>query len=143
VGFLFALAIAALLAALDTSGQCSVGAVVGFMIAIHLLDILVVTPRVLGGSIGLSPVVVIVSLLAGGKAFGFVGLLVAVPAAAVLKVLLDELVDWYKSTHFYGAVPVHTLDTQSTLDTSLPAPRLSVPPPDGDAAETSADNYRM
>jgi hypothetical protein len=86
---------------------------------------------------------VIVSLLAGGKAFGFVGLLVAVPAAAVLKVLLDELVDWYKSTHVYGAVPVHTLDTQSTLDTSLPAPRLSVPPPDGDAAETSADNYRM
>lgn len=143
VGFLFALAIAALLAALDTSGQCSVGAVVGFMIAVHLLDILVVTPRVLGGSIGLSPVVVIVSLLAGGQAFGFVGLLVAVPAAAVLKVLLDELVDWYKSTRFYGAVPVHTLDTQSTLDTSVPAPRLTVPPADATPPDAPGDKYRM
>ncbi len=130
LGFLFALSIAALLAALDTSGHCSVAAVVGYMVAIHLLDILVITPRVLGGSIGLSPVVIILSLLAGGQALGFYGLLVAVPAAAVIKVLLGELVDWYKSTRFYGAAPVHTLDTQSTVDTSIPAPRLTVPPPE-------------
>jgi predicted PurR-regulated permease PerM len=128
LGFLIALSIAALLAALDTSGHCSVGAIVGYMVAVHLLDILIVTPRVLGGSVGLSPVVIIVSLLAGAQAFGFVGLLVAVPIAAVVRVLLTELIDWYKSTRFYGLAPVHTLDTQSTVDTSLPAPRLSMPP---------------
>lgn len=128
LGFLIALAIAALLAALDTSGHCSVGAIVGYMVAVHLLDILVITPRVLGGSVGLSPVVIIVSLLAGAQAFGFAGLLVAVPIAAVVRVLLTELVDWYKSTRFYGLAPVHTLDTQSTVDTSAPAPRLSMPP---------------
>lgn len=128
LGFLIALCIAALLAALDTSGNCSVTAIVGYMVAVHLLDILVVTPRVLGGSVGLSPVVIIVSLLAGAQAFGFAGLLVAVPIAAVARVLLTELVDWYKSTRFYGLAPVHTLDTQSTVDTSLPAPRLTIPP---------------
>ncbi len=135
LGFLIALSIAALLAALDTSGHCSVGAIVGYMVAVHLLDILVVTPRVLGGSVGLSPVVIIVSLLAGAQAFGFVGLLIAVPVAAVLRVLLAEAIDWYKSTRFYGLAPVHTLDTQSTVDTSLPAPRLSMPP--GEATASS------
>ncbi len=128
LGFFIALGLAMLLASLDTTGQCSVGAVAGFMVLIHLLDILVVTPRILGGSIGLSPVVVIISLLAGAQALGFMGLLVAVPAAAVLKVLLDELVDWYKSTRFYGLAPVHTLHATTTLDSTVPAPRLTAPP---------------
>ncbi|MFO0610690.1 MAG: AI-2E family transporter [Polyangiales bacterium] len=129
LGFFIALCLATTLAALDTSGQCSVAAVVVYMLVIHLLDILVITPRVLGGSIGLSPIVVIVALLAGAKVFGFLGLLVAVPAAAVLKVLLDELVDWYKSTHFYSAPPLHTIDTEDTLgSTAAPAPRLTQPP---------------
>jgi len=131
LGFFIALGLAVLLAALDTTGQCSVAAVVAFMLVIHLLDILVVTPRVLGGSIGLSPMVVIVALLAGAKVLGFLGLLVAVPAAAVLKVLLDELIDWYKSTHFYSAPPLHTLDTDDFLaSAAAPETPLAQPPPE-------------
>lgn len=129
VGFFLALGLATLLAALDTTGQCSVAAVVVYMFVVHLLDILVITPRVLGGSIGLSPIVVIVALLAGAKVLGFLGLLVAVPAAAVLKVLLGELIVWYKSTHFYSAPPLHTIDTEDSLgETSRPTPRLTQPP---------------
>ena len=129
LGFFIALGLATLLAALDTTGQCSVAAVVVFMFVVHLLDILVVTPRVLGGSIGLSPIVVIVALLAGAKVLGLLGLLIAVPMAAVLKVLLDELVDWYKSTHFYSAPPLHTIETDDALgSTSTPMPRLTQPP---------------
>ncbi len=132
LGFFIALGIAALLAALDTSGHSSVAAVVAYMLVVHVLDILVVTPRVLGGSIGLSPIVVIVALLASAKAMGFLGLLVAVPAAAVVKVLLGELIDWYKSTRFYRAPPSHTLDTDAAYVASdTPLPRLTQPPPGG------------
>ncbi len=131
LGFFIALGLATLLAALDTTGECSVAAVVVFMFVVHLLDILVVTPRVLGGSIGLSPMVIIVGLLAGAKVLGIFGLLIAVPAAAVLKVLLDELVDWYKSTHFYSAPPLHTIETDDAIgSTSTPMPRLTQPPPE-------------
>jgi predicted PurR-regulated permease PerM len=130
LGFFIALGIATLLAELDNTGHCSVKAVIVFMVIVHLADILVISPRILGKSTGLSPMVIIVSLLAGAHALGFLGLLVAVPAAAVIKVLLDELVDWYKSTRFYSSVPIGHLDTQSTVDTSLPSPRLTLAPPE-------------
>lgn len=131
LGFFIALGIAALLAALDPTGQCSVVAVVVYMVVVHLLDITVITPRVLGGSIGLSPVFVIIALLAGAQSFGFLGLLIAVPVAAVVGVLLDELIDWYKSTHFYGTPPAHTLVTDESLGgVPTPAPRLTQPPPE-------------
>lgn len=47
------------------------------------------TPRVLGEKVGLSPLLLILALLAGGELFGFLGMLLAVPVAAVLKVFLD------------------------------------------------------
>lgn len=105
VGFLIALCLAVLLSALDGSGGTHVLLVLGFMAAVHVLDITVLTPRILGGSIGLSPVAVILSLLAGAKLLGFAGLLIAIPMAAMLRVLLSEAVAWYQSTHFYRDPP--------------------------------------
>ncbi len=49
-----------------------------------------VGPIVLGKAVTLSPVVVIFSFLAGGTLFGFLGLLFAVPAAAVIRVVLND-----------------------------------------------------
>ncbi len=46
------------------------------------------TPKLVGDRIGLHPVVVIFSVLAGGQLFGFFGILLALPAAAVVSVLL-------------------------------------------------------
>ncbi|MEM7652611.1 MAG: AI-2E family transporter [Pseudomonadota bacterium] len=47
----------------------------------------VLTPKLVGGSVGLHPVWVIFAILAGGTVFGFVGVLLAVPVAAVVGVL--------------------------------------------------------
>lgn len=52
----------------------------------------ILSPRIVGKRVGVHPVVVILALLIGGKFFGLVGLLIAVPAAGVLKVLGNHLI---------------------------------------------------
>ena len=60
------------------------------------------TPRIVGQSVGLHPAVVIVALLIGGDLFGFLGLLIAVPGAAVVKVFVDELIDAYRRSSLFA-----------------------------------------
>jgi predicted PurR-regulated permease PerM len=64
--------------------------VVIFYLALRFTVDQAVGPIVLGKAVTLSPVVVIFAFLAGGTLFGFLGLLFAVPAAAVLRVVLNE-----------------------------------------------------
>lgn len=61
----------------------------------QVLESLVLTPRLVGASTGLHPVAVIFAIMAGGQLFGFVGVLLALPAAAVLKVWLSHLHGYY------------------------------------------------
>lgn len=61
----------------------------------------VLTPRLVGGSIGLNPVWVMFALLAGASLFGFVGLLVAVPVAAIMGVLIRFAIQQYKNSLLY------------------------------------------
>jgi predicted PurR-regulated permease PerM len=64
------------------------------------------TPKLVGDRVGLHPVWVIFALLAGGALFGFLGLLLAVPVAAVLGVLARfSLVRYLTSNYFRGATP--------------------------------------
>lgn len=129
LGFFIALGIAAFMAALDVN--TSVLLVVSFMMVVHIVDITTLTPRVLGGSIGLSPIVIILALLAGAKVLGLLGLLVAVPAAAVARVILGELVDYYRGTKFYNEPPTSTLGESATISLNDGTPlRLTQPPPD-------------
>jgi predicted PurR-regulated permease PerM len=57
----------------------------------QLIESYVLTPRLVGDRIGLHPVAVIFAVLAGGQLFGFTGVLLALPAAAVIAVLLRHL----------------------------------------------------
>jgi predicted PurR-regulated permease PerM len=66
------------------------------------------TPLLVGERIGLHPVAVIFSVLAGGQLFGFFGILLALPVAAVLAVLLRYSHDTYKQSHIYGIDAVDT-----------------------------------
>jgi len=63
----------------------------------------VLTPLLVGDRIGLHPVVVIFAVLAGGQLFGFVGVLLALPVAAVLAVLLRHAHEQYRQSEFYDA----------------------------------------
>jgi predicted PurR-regulated permease PerM len=64
-----------------------------------------VTPRVVGNRVGLHPVWLIFALLAGGTLFGFTGLLLAVPAAAVFGVLVRFAIERYLASAAYGGGP--------------------------------------
>lgn len=65
----------------------------------------VLTPYLVGDRIGLHPVAVIFAVLAGGTLFGFFGVLLALPVAAVAMVLLRFLNHQYHSSHFYKDKP--------------------------------------
>ncbi len=59
------------------------------------------SPRFIGERIGLHPVWIIFSLLAGASWFGFLGVLVALPSAAILGVLVRIFLEWYRTSKFY------------------------------------------
>ena len=61
----------------------------------------ILTPRLVGSSVGLHPVWLIFALSAFGALFGFVGLLVAVPVAASIGVLVRFAIEQYKSSRLY------------------------------------------
>jgi predicted PurR-regulated permease PerM len=61
----------------------------------------VISPRVLGGSTGLHPVWILMSIAFGGFFFGFVGLLIAVPVAAGLKLVISRSLDRYRASAFF------------------------------------------
>lgn len=68
---------------------------------VQFLDSSVLGPRIVGDSVGIHPVWIMLALALGGYWFGFVGLLVAVPAAALIKLLLREGVDRYRRSDVY------------------------------------------
>lgn len=61
----------------------------------------ILQPLLLGDKIGLSPLWVIFSVLAGASLLGFVGMLIALPVSAVLNVLFNHLYHYYCTTDFY------------------------------------------
>jgi predicted PurR-regulated permease PerM len=69
--------------------------------ASQLLEASVISPRIVGESVGLHPVFVLLALSLGGFFFGFVGLLLGVPAAAIGKLLVERALRRYKSSDFY------------------------------------------
>ncbi|MDD2443065.1 MAG: AI-2E family transporter [Desulfotomaculaceae bacterium] len=57
-------------------------------LVIHQVEGNIISPKILGDKVGLHPLVVIFSLLAGGELYGLPGMLLAVPVAAMLKVIV-------------------------------------------------------
>ncbi len=68
----------------------------------QLLESFVFTPMLVGDKIGLHPVTVIFAIMAGGQLFGFTGVLIALPVAAVIMVFLRHLHDYYKDSEMYS-----------------------------------------
>ena len=68
----------------------------------QIVESFVLTPLLVGDRIGLHPVAVIFAILAGGQLFGFMGVLLALPIAAVIMVLLRHLHKGYINSDLYG-----------------------------------------
>ncbi len=76
-------------------------AVVAIFLAGQFLEGNILTPNLVGSSVGLHPVWLIFALSAFGSLFGFVGMLVAVPLAAALGVLVRFAIERYRESPLY------------------------------------------
>jgi len=96
----------------------------------QLLESYVLTPRIVGDKIGLHPVAVIFAVMAGGQLFGFLGMLLALPVAAVSNVLLRYAHQRYRQSDLYAgeksAIVLDSYIDKPTIivDTSPKAPDL-------------------
>jgi predicted PurR-regulated permease PerM len=68
---------------------------------VQLLEGTIITPKIVGNTVGLHPLVAIVALLIGGQIFGIMGMLLAVPVTAVSQVFLRSLAQFYRDSEFY------------------------------------------
>ncbi|HEV8321307.1 MAG TPA: AI-2E family transporter [Myxococcota bacterium] len=94
--------LSALMVAVDFNGWGQVLFVILIFAGVETADGLFITPKLLGDRVGLSPVAVIVALLVGGELLGFAGVLLAVPAAAVIRILVRRAVEAYRGTAFFA-----------------------------------------
>ncbi|MCC4605179.1 AI-2E family transporter [Xanthomonas campestris pv. badrii] len=95
----------------------------------QLLESYVLTPRIVGDKIGLHPVAVIFAVMAGGQLFGFLGMLLALPVAAVANVLLRYAHEQYTRSDLYageraGIVLQSTPERSVIIDPTKDADRL-------------------
>jgi predicted PurR-regulated permease PerM len=108
------------------------GVVVAYA-AVQTTESFVITPRIVGKTVGLNEVWVILALFVGGELFGFMGILLALPSAAVAKIFVTRGVRRYRESELYlrpreeapsvldelevrGQSTQHTQHTQHTRD---------------------------
>jgi len=102
VGFSIGVLLATGMAILDWQGPGTLVGVVAVMGGVQIIDAMVITPRIVGRSVGLAPLEVILTMMAAGSLFGFLGVLLAVPLGAVGKILVQRAVKAYLASEFYN-----------------------------------------
>jgi predicted PurR-regulated permease PerM len=83
--------------------------IIGIFVAGQFIEGNFLSPKLVGGSVGLHPVWMMFALLAFSYLFGFVGLLLAVPLAAVVGVLVRYGISRYLGSKIYTGVPPPTI----------------------------------
>jgi predicted PurR-regulated permease PerM len=103
VGLILTLIPALVIALFTPDPAVGLAKAIGVFMAVQLLDGAVISPKIVGDSVDLHPVWVILALSVFGFFFGFVGLLLAVPLAVLLKLVLTHaLVRYRRSRLFLG-----------------------------------------
>lgn len=94
-------ALSAIVLLSDFQGWTMVLMVILVFAVVQGIDGALITPTVLGDRIGLHPLVVVATVLAFGDWFGFWGVIMAVPTAAVIKVLIEFAKPFYLESRFF------------------------------------------
>lgn len=116
LGSTLALATALLMTALDWQGWSQVLWVLGVHALIQGLEGFVVTPKIMGDTVGISAIAVLFALLVGAELLGFTGVLLAVPAAAVTKILLQRAHGRYRASAFFAGASDESSSSDSARD---------------------------
>jgi predicted PurR-regulated permease PerM len=97
---------------------------------VQVLEGYLITPRLVGEKVGMSPLAVMIVLLLGGSLFGFFGLLLSIPLVAAASVVSRDLYAWYVSSEFYRG--------RAAPPTSEPPPAAVATTPDDAQAAPEA-----
>ena len=100
-GFAIGFVLSILMVLLENAG---LGPLVGVLVVFAVVQGLegyLITPRIVGEKVGLSPVTVIIALLLGGELLGLVGVLLALPIAGIVRVLWPDVATMYRGSRFY------------------------------------------
>lgn len=101
LGFIIGIVVASVAVLFQTSDLFQLLPVFGVFAVGQLVEGMVLTPLLVGDRIGLHPVAVIFAILAGGQLFGFIGVLLALPVAAVIAVIIRDLHRRYLESAVY------------------------------------------
>lgn len=99
LGFVFGIVLAGMTVVLEPDPLLRLAGVVATFSIAQMIEGSILTPKLVGDRIGLHPVIVIFAVAAGGQLFGFFGILLALPAAAVLSVLVKFTYGRYLAEH--------------------------------------------
>ncbi len=120
VGVVFALAIALVIGigqwGLDLQ---NLGLVTLVFFIVQVVEGAYLTPRLVGERVGLHPVWVLFAVFAGGEVMGFVGVLIAVPAAAAIAVVVRYMINQYLEHFDIKPQDTEIVDDSNESDTSL------------------------
>jgi predicted PurR-regulated permease PerM len=112
------------------------GQLIGVVIAYSIVQTLegfVIAPRVMGKTVGIPEMWVMIALFVGGEIFGFLGVLLAVPSAAIIKIFLTRAVDIYHESDLFleGPASLRSIPPAEPVRSSSmpPGGSSSVPPP--------------
>ncbi len=101
IGTLFGLVLATVFTLADGGGFWRVAGVICLFAIVQGIEGYYLTPKILGERLRLHPMAVLLGILVGGKLFGLLGIILAVPSLAVAKVFLMFLRELYKGSYFY------------------------------------------
>ena len=96
----------------------------------QVLESVAFTPWLVGDRIGMHPVAVIFAVMAGGQLFGFIGVLVALPVAAVVMVLLRYLYARYTASRLYAGNETAQAATSTALSVEAETGQMEGEAPD-------------
>jgi predicted PurR-regulated permease PerM len=153
VGSAFALVAGLLMALIGGGGWGQIAGVVIAYAVVQTLEGFVITPRIVGESIGLKEIWVLLAIFVAGEIFGFLGVLLAVPATAVLKIFVTRAVARYRASTLFltpadalveAGVPVAEVEPEPPLEVALDSPADAEPPssepPDAGEPPSSDDD---
>ena len=101
IGIAVAFSVACLVALLDADPAGSLLKVVGVFVVVQSIEGNFLSPRVVGQRVGLHPVWVMFALVVGAHFWGFIGMLIAIPAAAVVNILCKVIAERYYNSLYY------------------------------------------
>jgi predicted PurR-regulated permease PerM len=119
VGSLASLALTLFIAILGGGQFTQCMSILGVFLVANLIDNTVLTPRIVGKKMGISPLTIILALLAGAELLGFLGILLALPIMAMVKVLGGYLTERYFDSSYYREEATEPVSGKQSLSEKI------------------------